>query len=129
MTIIYNHLGQPRDTKHIQAVVHLENLKSTSGTNVWPVIEECLQVFASSNPTHYKSHLVYLDETKRTRANKFASKHDKKNDGYIRYIADIPEKVIMMIRALYSAEELPMDKDFFREFARRFPQYRVAEKI
>lgn len=129
MTIIYNHLGQPRDTKHIQAVVHLENLKATSGSNVWPVIEECLKVFAESNPTHYRSHLVYLDETKRTRANKHASAYDKKNDGYIRYVADVPEKIIMMLRALYTPEELPMDKEFFRQFAKRFPQYRVAEKI
>lgn len=129
MTIIYNHLGQARKSEHIAAVIHLENLKSTSGTNPWPVVEECLKVFASSNPTHYRSHLVYLDETKRTRANKFASAHDKKNDGYIRYIADIPEKVIMMIRTLYSPDELPMDKQFFREFAKRFPQYRVAEKL
>lgn len=39
-----------------------------------------------------------------------------------------PSQLQLMIRTQYKAEELPFDKAFFREFGKRFPAFRVAEK-
>lgn len=129
MTYIYNELGQKRKIEHLRAVQRLEQLKKESGSNPWPVIEECFKVWEDTNPTAWKAFLVNVTDTRNTRANKYASVYDKKNGGYLRYTLDIPEKVMYMIRCIYNEQELVMDKKFFHEFARRFPKYKVAEKI
>jgi len=129
MTKIYDQFGIPRKLEHVNAVYHLFNLKDKNGSNPWPVIEECFKVFESTNPTQYNSHLIYIDDIKETRKDKkFASTKDPNTGGYLRYTLDIPEKVMYMIRVIYSPEELPMNKQFYLEFGRRFPRYKVAEK-
>lgn len=62
---------------------------------------------------------------KQTRRNKFASSETE----MYRYTLDIPEKVIFMLRKLYTTKEMPMDKKFFRSWAKKFPKMQVSEKI
>lgn len=129
-SVIYDHLGIPRKLTHLRAVQHLEALKAKHGTNPWPVIEACFAVWEETNPTQWRSHLVYLDEVRRTRKDrKFASTKDKQHGGYLRYTLDIPEKVVKMIRTLYTPDELPMNRRFFASFAKKFPKCKVAEKL
>jgi len=123
--IIYNQYGEPRDTRDIEAVEGLLKLKEKHGSDVWPVIEECLRIWTSKHPSEYKSFLFQLDDMKQTRRNQFASSETE----MFRYTLDIPEKVIFMLRKLYTTDELPMDKKFFRTWARKFPKMQIAERI
>lgn len=91
----------------------------------WEVIEEVVNVWQKTQPKEWKSHLIELKDLKETRENEFASTKDKS----LRFILDIPEKVIMMIRILYSSEDAPMDKKWMLEFAKRFPRFVVANRI
>lgn len=129
--IYYDSLGIKRDTKDLDIVVGLEKLKATSGRNPWPVIEAIFKLFQDKKPTAYKSHLFYIDGVRETRRDKkFASsKKDLVNDGVLRYTLDIPEFVMKAIRFIYSDEELPMNREFFLQFAKRFPNYKIAEKV
>lgn len=114
----------------MRAVDDLVRLKRKSGSSPWPVIQKCLDYWAETNPTQWKSYLFDLGNIKATRKDKkFASTYDKVHGGYLRYTLDIPEKVMLMIRCIYSADELPMTRDFCLEFARRFPKLKVAEKL
>ncbi len=122
---IYNAYGQSRDTKDIQAIDHLVKLKQKNQSNYWPVIEECLKIWASKRPQEYKSFLLDLKDMQETRTDKYASS----KTGMFRYTLDIPETVVFMLRKLYTTQEMPMDKKFFRDWARRFPKMKVAEKI
>lgn len=128
---IYDQFGIPRDTKHIRAVQYLEEVKTASGSDPWPVIEACFKVWEETAPSEYTSHLFYLDDIRSSRADKFASsgKKDRKHGGILRYTIDIPEKVMFMIRCLYDSSELPMDREFFMKFAKRFPKYKIAKKM
>lgn len=125
---IYDQFGISRDTKHYEAVNRLIALKKKSGTDPFPVIEECFKIWKASAPGTWQSYLVRLENIKHTRADEHASVYDKEHGGYLRYTLDIPEKVMMMIRMIYTADELPMDKKFFREFAKRFKEHVVPEK-
>ena len=125
--IIYDRYNRPIDISLIDRFI---TLKRKSGSNPWPVIEECFKVFESKRPTHYKSHLIHIENVRETRKDKrFASTKDKITGGILRYTLDIPQTVMLMIRCVYKADELPMNREFFMEFARRFPKYRVAEKL
>lgn len=123
--IIYNQYGEARNTSDIQMASHLVALKEKHGGDIWPVVEECLKIWASKKPHEYKSFLLDLEITKGTRRNKFASSETE----MYRYTLDVPETVVYMLRKLYTTKELPMDKAFFRLWARKYPTMRIAEKI
>lgn len=123
------HKGQVRSARAVEAVKtveHLETLKRNNQTNPWVVIEACLNLWADSNPTAYRSFLYEIEGIKNTRRDK---KFATSTTGSMRYTLDIPEKIIYMIRMLYSEEELPMNKAFFHEWATRFPKMKIAEKL
>lgn len=128
--IIYDQYGIPRKTEDIRLVEQIEKLKKESGSNPWPVIEELFRIFKTKRLAEYKSHVFYIEQTRGTRRGKFAASNpDPVHGGILRYTLDIPEFVMNGIRFVYSPEELPMNRKFFFEFAKRFPDCQVAEKL
>lgn len=125
MNYIYDQFGIPRNISDIRSVEKLESLKRKSQGNPWPVIEECLKIWKDSEPKTWESYLYRLEQVKSTRRDQ---RFGQSRTGMYRYTLDIPQKVMFMIRCLYDDEELPMNKEFFHEFARRFPRLKVAEK-
>lgn len=105
------------------AADRLVNLRNTK--TLWEVVAEVVKVWEQTKVKQYRSHLIDLQDKKETRLNKHGSNKDKS----LRYIVDVPEDIIRMLRILYDVEDLPMDKPFFRMFGKKFPQYKVAEKI
>lgn len=102
--------------------------------DVWYVIGEIMKVWEKSQPSNWTSHLVHLRDVKESRkvttvgGKQFAGV-SKSGGAYLAYLIDMPEKVVRMIRALYNPNELPFNKKFYMEFARRFPKYRVMNKV
>lgn len=99
---------------------------------VWDVIEKVLEIWADSRPGEYRSYVIELDRIKNSRKVTKGFKgvsHDKGTGGDLRYLVDIPEWVYTAIRFLYSPEELQMDKKFFHTFTRKFPKFKVMEKV
>lgn len=132
MKYIYDQFGIRRRVSDLNAVERLFALKGKSSSNPWPVIEECVKIWEATNPTEYKSFLFELEDIKQTRRDKFASsdpKKDTKYGGQFRYTLDIPEKVMYMLRCVYDTDELPMNREFFMAWSKRFPKMKVAEKI
>jgi hypothetical protein len=130
MTYIYDQFGRRIHLHDVRSVEHLEQLKKKHGNNIWPVIEACINIWAMKKPKEWKAHLYDIQELRDTRKDrKFASTKDKVTGGYLRYTLDIPEKVEMMIRCIYSPEELKMDKEYYQTFARKFPQFKVAQQL
>lgn len=130
MQIIYDAEGMPRQVNHLLAVNGLFKLKEKSGSNPWPVIEKCLEIWKDTHPLEWESFLVEIDKTKQTRKEKkYASTYDKVHGGYLRYTLDIPTKLIKMIRCIYGPDELPMRREFFLEWAKKFPKMKIAEKL
>ena len=129
-SFFYDQFGRQRKWEHVRAVDHLYKLKQKSGSDPWPVVEAVIKVWEDTHPIEWEAYIVELRDIKRTRKDpKFASTYDKKNGGYLRYTLDIPDKVIKMIRTIYSVDELPMNKDFFVAFARKFPRFQIAQKL
>jgi len=117
------------DADVIRAAERLIKLKKQN--KLWETIEEIIKVWIAKNPSRWDAVLIHLDDIKGTRRDrKFATgKGTTWGSGQIRYLVDIPQEVILMIRTLYTSEELPMNKEFFREFAKRFEKFRIPEKI
>lgn len=129
-SVIYDKFGIPRKIEHLQFIADLEKLKKDSGSNPWPVIEKIMVFWRTQKPVQWKSYLIDLGKIRETRKEKrFASTVDKETGGTLRYTLDLPQPVMFMIRMMYTPEELPMQRDFSLEFARRYPIHKVAEKL
>jgi hypothetical protein len=125
----FNQFGQPSNVNDVAAADALIRLKKKSGSNPWPVIEKCLEIWEKKHPQKYQSYVLYLDTIRETRKDKkFGSTTDAATGGILRYTIDFPVHVMQMIRVMYSPDELPMNKEFFDAFGKRFPKFRIAEK-
>jgi hypothetical protein len=130
----------PYGLKNAKIVAYAEELLALKdksiieeANGIWIVIRRIIDIWKETHPKQWQSYLIELDSVRRTRLDsKFGlSKNSKMyhgDRGNLRYTLDIPEQVYMMIRAVYNDEELPMDKEFFNLFARKFPMFKVSEK-
>lgn len=122
--------------EHIATVDYLIKLKRecpakmTYTDHLWEnIIPSVVKLWKHSKPAEYKSYIVEMDDIRETRKNEYASSLDKETGIEQRYIVDIPQFIISVLRLLYTVEEMPMNKEFFRDFARKFPEFKVAQKI
>ena len=116
--------------KAVNAADRLLVLKKKAGGDLWRVIDEVVNAWTKSSPSQYQSHLINVGQIRKTRKDeRHASSTDKKTGAVLRYTVDVPEKVVNMIRCLYNPDELPMNKKFWREFTRRYPIFRIPERI
>lgn len=116
----------PRPAKAVNAADRLIAMKKTH--NVWEVIDEVFKVWSSHHPEKWKSFVWNVRDVKETRIDKkFGTSKTKGSN--LRYYIDIPQDVIYMLRTLYTPDELPMNSKFFREFAKRFPKFKVVDKV
>lgn len=115
--------GNIVDAAPYNAADNLVKLRNTK--SLWEVIDEVIKVWEKTKVHKYTAHLIDITDVKQSRDNHYASTASKS----LRYLVDIPEDIIRMIRILYTVEELPMDKDFFKIFWKRYPVYRVSERL
>jgi len=110
----------------------LIDLKKKNQTDFWVVVDRVIEAWKSRNPKQWASHIIDVGNLRETRADKYGSNRKVKKKASImdmRYLVDVPQWIILVLRKLYNVDELPMNKEFFREFAKRYPAFRVAEKI
>lgn len=115
-----------RPAHAVQAADKLIKLKTEN--KPWEAIELIVNIWAKTKPKEYKSYLIDLSDTKETMKDKKFGTTRTRGSNLRRYL-DIPDTVMFMIRKLYTADELPMNKEFFQAWARKFPKMKVVEKI
>lgn len=109
-------------------------LKTKREKNPWEVIDLCVQAFKKKYPKRYQSYVIRVDEArKNSKETRVGNRYfrgvskDRVNDAYLAHTIDFPAWIMSLIRKVYSAEELIMDKDFFREFGARYPEFRILD--
>lgn len=112
-----------RDSADIQFVDELFRLKKTKG--LWAVVDKIIEHWLKTNPKEYNSFIVDMHEKRDTRLNRHGSDKDKN----LRSLLDVPSDVLLRLRVVYKADELPMDKEFFDRMYKKYEFMRVAEKI
>jgi len=127
--MLFDQFGNPIKEGLVQFVDEVMKARGATGAP-WPAIELIVSFFKKQKPKRYQSHLVQVRDLRETRKDqRFASTTDKVTGGILRYTLDIPSDIIYMIRKVYSEEELPMNREFFTEFAKRYPEWKVAQKL
>jgi len=114
--------------KVVESITQLVELKENKSP--WEVIEEIVRVWQETCPKTYESFVYDIEMTKRnskvTKGIRGISL-DKETGGYLRHRLDIPVKVVYMIRRLYP--DMPMDKEFYKKWAKTFPKMVIESKV
>lgn len=94
----------------------------------WKVIDELVNAWSQKTPEEFHAYKVYIDDTRNVQIDpKFGQTKDKTQDRRLKLV--FPQSLMQMIRAVYKPQDLAMDKKFFDEFARRYPFFKIPEKL
>ena len=111
-------------------------MKAKRKNDPWDVIDLCVRAFKDKFPRRYESYVIRLGAVrageKKTRVGTKEFRgvsRDKETGGYLAHTVDFPAWIMSLIRKVYSPTELIMDKDFFREFGKRHPEFRIMETV
>lgn len=94
----------------------------------WPVIDELVKVWIKRSPEEEKAMMINVEDHREMLVDKEYGTTLGGKDMDRRFKLLFPQGVEFLIRAVYKSEELPFNKDFYIEFGKRYPGFRVAQK-
>lgn len=136
MIVAFNRYGEIIPANKITLAERLWKMKQEKP--FWEVVEEVIKVFKKTRPEAYKSFVLHLDYTrgvqKETSVGNSRFRGVSKLDGGLRaLIVDFPAWVMLCLKKLYTDDELQWTgeegKKFYREFAKRFPEFKILERM
>lgn len=109
-------------------LLFVEEVAKSKEKGIWPTIELLMQFWASKAPEEVKAFKIQIDDTRdNLRDKEFGQTPDKNMNRRLTVV--FPQALHDLIRVVFPANELKMDKEFFNEFATRFPAFRLPEKL
>jgi len=119
--------GKIRKAESVMAAEKVTELRQKKDS--WEVIDELIKIWAKVAPDEEQAVRMNVADYRDVQYDKkFAQTLGDKNMER-RFIVAFPRSLMLMIRSQYKADELPMDKKFFFEFARRYPAFQIPEKL
>lgn len=100
--------------------------------DLWDVVDEVIKVWLELRPTEYQSSVIDIRETRETLSDPVfgtVSKRKTKGTGDLRRTLDVPVFIELTLRRLFTADELPYDRAWYEQLWRRYPMFRVSEKV
>ena len=99
----------------------------------WKAVDVIVKAFKEKYPKRYKSYVIRLEKLRASEkvtqvGNKRFRGVSKAEGTYTAHTVDFPAWIMTGLRKVFSTKELIMDQEFFREFAARYPEYRIMEK-
>jgi hypothetical protein len=112
------------DIDFTEAILKLKNQKDH-----WAVISKLLERWANDTPDEIAALKIQIADHREMLTDKEFGQTAGGKDMERRFTVIFPLKLQQMIRAIYSSEELEFDSEFYREFAQRYPNFKIAEKV
>lgn len=119
--------GKIRKFEDIEAAEEIA--KARAGKDPWIVIDKLLELWAKKSPDDVKAININVDEYRENQLDKKFGQTLGGKDFDRRFTISFPQQLMLMIRSQYSTEELPFNSAFYKEFANRYPFFKIAEKV
>jgi hypothetical protein len=91
---------------------------------LWPTVELLITIWLKRNPDKAREFMRAKDDVSRTRDTDTASSQNLSH----RYLLEVPDEIVTGIDILWGSK-IKDKKEFWRDFAKQFPMFRVAEKV
>jgi hypothetical protein len=119
--------GKLRKSEDIELVDKLLELRKKN--EPWAVIDELIKAWVKKTPEEAEAVKIDLGDQREILNDKEFGTTSGGADFSRRLVVLFPTTLQGWIRKMYSTDELPFDKKFFKELARRYPGFRVAQKV
>ena len=119
--------GLPRKLSHLEAVNKIIELRRKG--DMWEVIDVLLDLWSSTAPSEVDAMSINLEEYKESLVDKEFATTKGGGEMNRRFFLSFPKKLMFMIRTQYKTDELQFDRAFYNKFAKRYPFFRVSEKV
>lgn len=118
--------GIPRKIEDIDLAEKIVELRKKK--DPWEVIDLLVKAWAQRAADEVDALMIQIDEYKEKLVDpKFAQLMESK-DQERRFTLSFPKSLMIMIRSVYKADELPMDTKFFATFSRKYPMFKIADQ-
>lgn len=126
LNVVVDENGKTRSKEDIDFADSVIKLKNTK--DHWAVIEKLIGRWVTSESDEAEALKIQIEDYKEMLDDKeFASTKGGK-DMDRRFSLIFPIRLMLMIRAIYSEEELQFDRKFYKDFVKKYPNFAIAEK-
>lgn len=95
----------------------------------WEIIDEMVSAWIDKNDgREFAAFKAYLNDAREVQQDKKFGR-TKNQDQDRRYVLSMPQELMFMIRSIFKPTELIMDTEFFIDFAKRYPVFRIPDKL
>ena len=116
-----------RLTKAEHAELSEKVFKLKNANDHWGVIDLLLKAWSEDAPEEVEALRIQIDDYKEKLIDKKFGQTKHGKDIERRFTLSFPRGLMLLIRTVYKPEELTFDKEFFGDFIKRYPYFRVAE--
>lgn len=119
--------GKLRKSEDVELVDKIIELRKKA--DHWAVLDELIKAWVKKSPEEVEAVKVDVGDQREMLIDKeFGTTAGGKDFGR-RLIVLFPTNLQAWIRKVYNTTELPFDKKFYQEFAKRYPGFKVADKV
>ncbi len=124
--IVVEENGKIRDVGDLELAEDI--VDRSKNEDPWKIIDTMIKVWTKNSPDDVEAMRINIGEYREALDDKKFGQTKHGKDHERRFQLAFPKSLMLMIRSIYKADELPMDKKFFAEFGKRYPFFRVAEQ-
>lgn len=125
--LVVDYRGKKRKKIDVDFIDEIFKLKN--GKDHWAVIDLLLKRWLQDTPEEVEALKIQIEDQKELLDDKEFGQTMGGKDFERRFTLVFPRKLMLMIRSVYSVEELNFDSKFYRDFAKHYPNFKVAEKV
>ena len=126
MALYVTQNGKVRRAEDVELANKIIDLKNKK--DHWAVIDELVKAWVKRSPEEVQAIKINISDAKEVAIDKKFGSTKRGKDFDRRLTLLFPNSLMLLIRTQYKATELPFDSAFYREFGKRYPGFRIAEK-
>lgn len=124
--IVINENGKVRKIEDVELAEQI--VKDRHLKDPWVVIDNMVKLWTKNAPDEEEAMRINIEQYREGLVDKEFGQTLLGRDQERRFTMAFPRSLMLMIRTQYKADELPMDKKFFRKFGEKYPAFKVSEK-
>ena len=124
--IVINENGKIRKVENVELAEQI--IKDRHLKDPWVIIDSMVKLWTKNAPEEEEAMKINIEQYREGLVDKEFGQTLMGKDQERRFTMAFPRSLMLMIRTQYKADELPMDKEFFREFGKRYPAFKISAK-
>jgi len=124
--IVINENGKIRTVENVELAEKI--VKDRALKDPWVVIDSMVKIWTKNAPEEEAAMKINVEQYREGLVDKEFGQTLMGRDQERRFTIAFPRSLMLMIRTQYKADELPMDREFFKKFGEKYPAFKIAEK-